>query len=258
VTQAVDPVQEIEIKLKKIETNEIDAYYAELERKTRTQTEIVLQAYSVDKFSLQQLLDAKIISQELYTERLRALQNKLLADISKGPPKIEEQTKKINEYQLEAARNSQDIIAQTFEDLTTGAEVSAQSILKSFGQMLLKLAAQAAAANVAGLLFGEASGNTGAKGSGLVGAALGAFGFAASRDSGGRGRKGVPYRIGTGAQPEWFVPDTSGSFVPAGMGGASVTNNFIIQGDQPVAQRTQMQIAAAASRGVSRANRRNN
>lgn len=39
------------------------------------------------------------------------------------------------------------------------------------------------------------------------------------RDSGGRGKAGQPYLIGTGAQPELFVPDSAGSFYPRGGGG---------------------------------------
>jgi len=38
-----------------------------------------------------------------------------------------------------------------------------------------------------------------------------------SRDVGGRGVPGQPYMIGTGAQPEIFIPDSPGSFVPNNM-----------------------------------------
>jgi hypothetical protein len=44
----------------------------------------------------------------------------------------------------------------------------------------------------------------------------GAGGTAPMRDSGGYGRAGEPYLIGTGAQPELFIPQSSGSFYPAG------------------------------------------
>lgn len=47
------------------------------------------------------------------------------------------------------------------------------------------------------------------------------------RDSGGRGLPGVPYLIGTGAQPEVFVPDSAGTFYPRAGGGAGL----VIQGD---------------------------
>jgi hypothetical protein len=42
----------------------------------------------------------------------------------------------------------------------------------------------------------------------------------ASRDSGGTGIAGQPYMIGTGAQPEVFIPNTNGKFVP-NAGGAT-------------------------------------
>lgn len=51
-------------------------------------------------------------------------------------------------------------------------------------------------------------------GAGIMSAVQG-MGQAESRDSGGRGQAGKPYMIGTGAQPEMFVPDTAGSFYPA-------------------------------------------
>ena len=34
------------------------------------------------------------------------------------------------------------------------------------------------------------------------------------RDSGGSGKAGTPYMIGTGAQPELFIPDVDGTFIP--------------------------------------------
>ena len=36
------------------------------------------------------------------------------------------------------------------------------------------------------------------------------------RDSGGPGKAGTPYLIGTGAQPELFIPSTDGMFMPNG------------------------------------------
>jgi hypothetical protein len=39
-----------------------------------------------------------------------------------------------------------------------------------------------------------------------------------SMDSGGAGIAGTPYMIGTGAQPEVFVPHTNGTFIPNGKG----------------------------------------
>lgn len=52
------------------------------------------------------------------------------------------------------------------------------------------------------------------------------------RDSGGSGRAGNPYLIGTGAQPELFVPSTAGHFFPAGSYGGD-TYNFNVYGGNP-------------------------
>ena len=249
----VDELQEVEIKLKKIEIPE--DFYADLQDQTQTGLEKVFKDFSKRRAALEVLRIDNVIDFETYKARLKEMQNELLTTLSEGPKKIKEDVKELSEFQLQAARNTQDIIASTFEDLATGADVSAQSILKSFGRMIIQLAAQAAAANIAGKLFGEAAG--GAKGTtGLIGALVGAFG--GTRDAGGRGRPGSAYLIGTGAQPELFVPDRPGTFVPAGAAGMMVTNNFSIRGDVPVSRRTEIQVAAAASLGVQRANRRNN
>jgi len=50
-----------------------------------------------------------------------------------------------------------------------------------------------------------------------------------SQDSGGHGVAGVPYMIGTGAQPEIFIPQTAGTFVPnADKKGIGTTYNINI------------------------------
>ena len=50
-----------------------------------------------------------------------------------------------------------------------------------------------------------------------------------SKDSGGMGAAGQPYYIGTGAQPELFVPQTAGMFYPAGKQGGGGMGNVTIQ-----------------------------
>lgn len=228
----------------------------DLEEQTRTTAGAILATYKETRAALDELLAKQIIDPAEFKARLKQTQTELLAAISQAP--VEAEAKKINEFQLEAARNTQDIIAGTFEDLALGVDTSLGSIAKSFGIMIVKLAAQAAAANLAGKLFGDAAtgGTTG--GGGIVGTALGALTsyFGGTKDSGGRGYPGMAYSIGTGAQPETFVPDSAGTFYPAGKGQTVI--NFTIAGDMPITRRTQMQIAAAASKGVQRGNRRNN
>lgn len=249
-----DELEEVKITLQKIEVPE--DFYKDLHDDTKTELESVFEDYRSKLASLEVLKIEGQIDPLLFDARLKGIEEQFQKDMER----FKEPVKKLNEYQVEAARNTQNIIADTFEQLATSGELSAKSILKSFGNMIVSLAAQAAAANIAGKLFGEAGG--GDKGSsGWVGTALGALGgfFGGTRDSGGRGRPGMAYAIGTGAQPEMFIPDRSGTFVPAGAGGGlQVNNNFTVMADGPISKRTQIQIAAAAARGVERASRRNN
>ena len=65
----------------------------------------------------------------------------------------------------------------------------------------------------------------------VKGKAAASAGVMHSRDVGGPGIAGQPYMIGTGAQPEMFVPDTNGTFIPnadkkGGMGGT--TYNIVV------------------------------
>lgn len=248
--QASDGIEEIEIKLKKIELPE--DIYADMRENTQTALEKAFQEFRKRMADLEVL---KIEGKDL--ENYDARKKGIEQDFKESIERLKKPVKELNEFTKEAARNTQDIIANTFESLANGADFSFKSILKSFGQMIIRLAAQAAAANLAGKLFGEAGGGT--KGTtGWVGTAISAITGALGRDSGGRGQRGMAYMIGKGAQPEMFIPDSAGTFVPAGAGRASVTNNFTLVADGPVAKRTQLQIAAAAARGVDRASRRNN
>lgn len=52
--------------------------------------------------------------------------------------------------------------------------------------------------------------------------------YGGKRDSGGRGVAGTPYMIGVGAQPEIFIPDTAGTFVPNADKALGATYNIVI------------------------------
>src|SRR5690606_21745382 len=114
--------------------------------------------------------------------------------------------------------------------------------------MLKKMMMEALAANIAKWLFGGEGMGSGGGAVGNWGRVLGEI-FGGSRDSGGRGRRGVAYAIGTGAQPELFVPDTAGSFYPADqwMGRSQkITQNIYVQGR--IDQRSARQLELEASR----------
>lgn len=161
-----------------------------------------------------------------------------------------------NVFLDQAARNTQDTIANT---LINGFKGGAKGVLQSVGEMIRDITAQLVAADLTKRLFGDVQANGNLSG-GWVGTALSAIGaiFGGTRDSGGRGEAGKAYKIGTGAQPEMFVPDQPGHFTPAnaqGGGETHVTNNFHFE--QPQTRQTQTQVAAAVARGISAGQRRN-
>jgi hypothetical protein len=139
--------------------------------------------------------------------------------------------------------------------MKNGFDEGAKGVLQAFGDMLLQLAAQATAAQLGKLLFG--GGGVGS-GGGWVAAAASIFG--GTRDSGGRGQPGVAYAIGTGAQPEMFVPDRPGTFTPANKlgGGVKMTNNFYVTAaDGRLSMETQTQAANRFAAALAQSRRRN-
>lgn len=195
-----------------------------------------------------------------------------------------------NVFSDQAARNVQDILAQGIEDgVTEGFDHGIKGMLDSFVKMLEKMAAQAIAADIAGKIFGvDENGNAGG-GGGWLDKILGAFGGsggggasaggdaggfwakvaggiasifgggASLMDSGGRVSAGEPVMIGTGAQPELFVPDSAGEFFPRTMigGGKTEINFHIAAPNGRVSLETQQQIAARTQTALAQAQRRN-
>jgi hypothetical protein len=158
----------------------------------------------------------------------------------------------------QAARNTQDIIADT---LVSGFDKGLDGVLKSFGEMLKKLIAQAVAADLAKRLFGAVGGGTG---TGWIGAAAGALGYGGARAIGGPVLAGMTYRVNE-REPEFFRPRVGGDIIPLSKmpnagGGMVLNQNFSVRTEtgERVSRRTEQQIAAAASRGMAMASRRNN
>jgi hypothetical protein len=196
-------------------------------------------------------------------EFMRGIDESIKKDIERNREIIEgeletmiEVKDEMDKFEERAKENIQDILATGIEEsLEGGVKKGADGALDAFMDMLQKMAIQAIAADIAGYLFGEDStgfGGSGSGGGGLWGdiADIGMSWFGGSRDQGGRGRKGQAYLIGRGAQPELFVPDTAGEFIPAGAwagsGGQKLTQNIYVQGR--VDQRSARQLELEASR----------
>jgi hypothetical protein len=278
-----DALAETVVTASKIQIDAMDKFYAELDQLTQTNTEREIEQFDKIEAALNELRASGRLTAEEFDKRYSEALDNVLSEVTitakKIGPEIMKEFDKLNEFEIEAARNTQDVIAET---LKSGFEGGISGVIKRFGQMLEDLAAQAIAADIGGKLFGKAAGGS-AGGSGWLGklaqAGLSFFGGGGgggggdglsevvvtaakigSMDSGGRGRRGEPVFIGTGAQPELFVPDRPGTFTPAGAGagGVVVHNAFNIQAPMgSVSRQTEMQIAAAAARGVAQGNRRN-
>lgn len=204
-------------------------------------TRTPLEQYEQSLVRLNLLLQQGAIDQDTYARAVDDAQEKL-----------DEASGKMTDFAEQARRNTQDILGQGLVDIVKG---STSNILDLFYDMITQMVAQAIAADIAGKLLG-----TGKDGdNGLVGAAFSAIGayFGGTKDSGGRGKPGVAYAIGTGAQPEMFVPDTPGTFLPADQWAGSsqrLTQNIYVQGR--VDQRSARQLELESLRRQRAANAR--
>lgn len=162
-----------------------------------TRTEVELWAAEMEKLTA--LFTEGAINQDTFTRAIEKANEALKAD------------DKLTVFWEQASRNIQDLIA---DGLTNGFEDGAKGALRAFAEMIRDMMIQAIAAQIAQKLFGTGGAGSGG---GWIGSAIGALGsiFGGSRDSGGRGRPGQAYAIGVGAQPEMFVPDQPGNFMPA-------------------------------------------
>jgi hypothetical protein len=157
-------------------------------------------------------------------EEFGAASKKAAEDMKKAQA---EANKEWTVFRDQAARNTQDILADA---LLNGFDEGADGVLRSFAQMLQKLAAQAIAAKIAEKIFGGKDGGGfdfsslfgGAKGGGggggggfdlssIWGIAMNYFGGA--RATGGPVTGGVPYLVGESG-PEMIVPRGSGNVIP--------------------------------------------
>lgn len=126
---------------------------------------------------------------------------------------IKQQAETIREVGLQAARNMQthfsDFLFDPFENGLRG-------MAQGFTDTLRRMVAEAAASKILGMLLGGLanSANPFLAGMGAVFGGTAMVGPMPTRDSGGRGAPGQSYMIGMGAQPEVFVPDTAGTFIP--------------------------------------------
>ena len=256
-------VQEVKVSVQKLNVDQNEQALRDLDEMTRTASENAISEYNKQKEALETLYEAGRISLDEYNKRLEESLDTFLPEIEVSTKRIKESSKKalteLDEFAKEAARNTQDIIADGLGDaLHEGVSRGAKGALQAFGDMLEKMALQAIAKNIAQYIFGNpgTQGDTG----GLVGQFLNLAGsyFGGTKDSGGSGRKGHVYMIGSGAQPEMFEAPADGQFTPAsewmgGGGSQKVTQNIYVQGATNMRTARQLQIEAARRQRIATA-----
>jgi hypothetical protein len=195
-----------------------------------------------------------------------------------GDPKMLENTKRLTD-QVAELRAQTDLLEKSIRNNAEGAfgtflkdfVKDVHSAGEAFGKFidtianqLLDLATQALAQQIFGSLFGTtSSGGGGGGGGGVLGNIFGAIAgaFAGGGADGKNTMPGMAYKVNEKTpRSEWFVPNQAGKVVPTHkMGGQQITQQFAISAPQgSVSRQTQLQIAAAAAKGLASANQRNN
>lgn len=204
-----------------------------------------------------------------HAEKIKQIDRQMELDRVKFSIEAENSIKSNLESGIAAFLDGTKTLKQAFKDLAT-------SILADISRMLAKqwveqlVGAGTGGGDLLNKLFGIA-GSFGGGGSGGAAAAApalpnglnstsafsGLFAAGAAADGGPLGY-GSSYLVGEHG-PEMFTPNVSGNITPNSAMGGSITNNFMISAPNgQVSRESQMQIAAAAARGLASANKRNN
>jgi hypothetical protein len=129
----------------------------------------------------------------------------------------------LNQFAQQAANNMQSAFANfLFDPFKEGLRGMLSGLIDTIRRMMAEIAAQKILAAIFGGLANAPSAFISSLGRSF-GGQTNIVGPMPSRDSGGRGVAGQPYMIGRGAQPEVFIPDSAGTFIPNAdqMGGAT-------------------------------------
>jgi hypothetical protein len=186
-----------------------------------------LEQYTERVSDLTALVMQGAINWDTYGRAVQAAQDSL-DRTQKTVNVVKEKMSEMDEFSKNAAKSIQDSIGDGLYNMLTG---KFDGIGKSFGQMILKMIAQAQAAQIARAMFGGLV--EGGSGSGLFGTALSYVGrlFGGGKAIGGPVTGGTTYLVGERG-PELFTPSTSGAITPNSAigGGPNITvyQNFTV------------------------------
>jgi hypothetical protein len=127
----------------------------------------------------------------------------------------------ISTFAEQAGRNIQDALGSSLEQALTG---NFENIGELWRNLLVRMAAQAAAAQLNQFLFGETFGTKGGSLGGVVGSLFAGTLFGGARADGGPVSAGRAYLVGERGA-EIMVPRSAGTVLPNGVGMGGVTIN---------------------------------
>ncbi|OMG88010.1 phage tail length tape measure family protein [Achromobacter xylosoxidans] len=183
--------------------NEQNLAYEETQKQAAALSKLLDGLYPDQQATNEYLSNLTLLTEGLQNGALTAEQ--YYDAVDKLEDKFGETTDGMNEFAVQAAHNIQDALGDTLEDLLSG---NFDNIGSNFADMIVKMAANAAAANLGKALFGDfgASGQIG----GLIGSAFaGMFG-------GGAGSGPAPTAAQVGAAGDGLMFFDSGGYTGPG------------------------------------------
>jgi len=177
------------------------------------------------------LSDVRLLNQELKEGRIdvELWAEAVRVSTAKLPEAVQEPLEKINEFTRQAASNIQDALGDSLLSAFDGNAGRVEDIWKN---MLKRLVAQAAAAQLGKALLGDSYGTTGQIGGGIGELFKFFSSFGGARADGGPVQAGRPYLVGERG-PEIVVPRSAGTVLPNGTGLGRSGSQFtvVVQGD---------------------------
>lgn len=213
-----------------------------------------------------QAINDRIIELERNSaEKIKQIDRQMELDRVKFSIEAENSIKSNLESGIAAFLDGSKTLKQVFKDLANSiiadiARMEAKKFVESF------LGAGTSGGNILNGILGVAGSFGGAASVGTTAAPilLGGTGlnatsaFSGALAGGGPAESGLTYLVGEDG-PEMFTPNVSGNITPNHAMGGNITQNFAISAPNgQVSRESQMQVAAAAARGMAAANRRNN
>jgi hypothetical protein len=157
---AMRGLEELAVTTQRITVSATEQLYRDMDAATQTAQEKALVAWTEFDSQVEELLAAGRITQEDAAARIAENASQYLEEVQITAHKVfpPEEQQKLDVFWEEASRNTQDIIADT---LVNGFDEGIDGMLRSFAQMLVQMAAQALAADIAGKIFGSGGSSSG-------------------------------------------------------------------------------------------------